>query len=163
MTRDGAAIKTILFLILVPGTVAGWAPYWLLQGGGRFDVGALRLAGIIPIGLGTVILLWCFWEFVYSGRGTPAPIDPPKQLVVGGLYRFVRNPMYVGVGLILIGESLLFESGRLFVYTLGVGVVFNLFVLFYEEPTLRKKFGYEYAAYCRSVPRWLPRLWRRRT
>ena len=152
------AVKTLVFLILVPGTVSVWLPYRLLQAGGRFDVGGLRLAGIAPIGVGLVILLWSFWDFTYAGRGTPLPLDPPKLLVARGPYRLVRNPMYVGVELILLGESLLFESAILVIYALAAGALFHLFVVLYEERTLRRKFGNQYAEYCRAVPRWLPRF-----
>jgi len=92
------------------------------------------------------------------GLGTPAPIDPPKSLVVNGLYRFVRNPMYVGVVLVLFSEGLLFSSSRLLEYAVLVGAGFFLFVVAYEEPTLRKKFGASYQAYCQAVPCWIPRL-----
>ena len=93
-----------------------------------------------------------------TGRGTPAPIDPPKELVARGLYRYVRNPMYVGVMSILVGEALIFASRTLVWYAVTVFIGFNLFVLLYEEPTLRHKFGAAYERYCAAVPRWLPRL-----
>jgi protein-S-isoprenylcysteine O-methyltransferase Ste14 len=108
--------------------------------------------------VGLVILLWSFWDFIYAGRGTPLPLDPPKFLVARGPYRFVRNPMYVGVELILLGESLLFESAILVIYALAAGAFFHHFVVLYEERTLRRKFGNRYAEYCRAVPRWLPRF-----
>jgi protein-S-isoprenylcysteine O-methyltransferase Ste14 len=113
---------------------------------------------LAPCGLGAAILLKCAWDFAVVGLGTPAPIDPPKSLVVSGLYRFVRNPMYVGVALVLFSEALLFSSPRLLDYALLVGTGFFLFVIAYEEPTLRKKFGASYQTYCRAVPRWIPRL-----
>jgi len=160
MARDGAAVKTFLFFLLVPGTVVVWVPHRLLLGAERFQLGSLRFTGVAPIGLGLAILVWCFWDFVYAGRGTPLPLDPPRFLVARGLYRFVRNPMYWGVELILLGEGLLFESARLWVYALGAGVFFHLFVVLYEERALRKKFGDQYVEYCRSVPRWFPRLQR---
>jgi len=113
---------------------------------------------LAPCGLGVAILLKCAWDFAVVGLGTPAPIDPPKSLVVNGLYRFVRNPMYVGVALVLFSEAVLFSSLTLLEYALLVGGFFSLFVLSYEEPTLRKKFGTSYQEYCQAVPRWIPRL-----
>jgi len=113
---------------------------------------------IVPCVLGAAILLQCGWDFATVGQGTPAPIDPPKSVVVSGLYRFVRNPMYIGVELVILGEALLLSSARLLAYALLLGLGFHLFVLFYEEPTLRKKFGSAYQEYCQAVPRWLPRL-----
>ena len=101
--------------------------------------------------------LWCAWDFATAGQGTPAPIDAPKHLVVRGLYRFVRNPMYVGVLLMLTGESRAFRSLRILIYAAIVFVFFNLFVIFYEEPALTRKFGAEYDEYMRRVPRWIPR------
>ena len=113
---------------------------------------------IVPCVLGAAILLQCGWDFATVGQGTPAPIDPPKSVVVSGLYRFVRNPMYIGVELVILGEALLWSSARLLGYALLLGLGFHLFVVFYEEPTLRKKFGPSYQEYCQAVPRWLPRL-----
>jgi protein-S-isoprenylcysteine O-methyltransferase Ste14 len=116
---------------------------------------------LVPLGVlasdGRSILLRCIWDFAVSGRGTLAPIDPPKQLVVHGLYRYVRNPMYVGVLLVLLGEAWLFDSRALLVYAGEFWVVASAFVFFYEEPTLRRKFGGSYARYYRSVNRWVPR------
>jgi protein-S-isoprenylcysteine O-methyltransferase Ste14 len=105
---------------------------------------------------GAVIYFWCAWDFATAGEGTPAPIDAPKHLVVRGLYRFVRNPMYAGVLLILLGESLAFRSTRILVYAAIVFTFFNLFVILYEEPALKRKFGPSYEEYLSSVPRWLP-------
>ncbi len=155
------ALKTLIFTVFIPGTVTVLVPYWLLSS--RFDLaidklGGFRVLGLVPILLGALIYLWCAWEFTFAGKGTPAPIDPPKELVVQGLYRFVRNPIYVGVSLVIIGESLLFESTRLFVYALLLLLVFHLFVVYYEEPTLRSKFGESYERYCKTVPRWMPRV-----
>ena len=128
---------------------------------GAPQLGAVRYAGLLPIIVGVCIELWCAWDFATKGRGTPAPFDPPKELVVRGLYRRVRNPMYVGVMSILLGEALLFAASTLVWYAAAVFVGFNLFVLLYEEPTLRHKFGAAYERYCAQVPRWLPRLSRR--
>src|SRR5712691_8892651 len=155
------ALKTLLFTILVPGTVTFLVLYLLLTSGFQLfpvEIGALRYLGLPPILLGALTYLWCAWDFTFTGRGTPAPIDPPKELVVKGLYRYVRNPMYVGVTLILLGEALLFESAVLFLYAGFLLVWAHLFIVYYEEPTLKRLFGASYESYCKSVPRWIPRL-----
>lgn len=108
--------------------------------------------------LGIAIGIWCFWDFIFTGKGTPAPIDPPKKLVVKGLYRFVRNPIYLGIAIILIGEILLFQSIVLIIYTLVVLTIFHLFVVFYEEPVLKDRFKDSYEEYFNSVPRWIPNI-----
>jgi protein-S-isoprenylcysteine O-methyltransferase Ste14 len=151
-----ALLKTVIFTILAPGFVTVVVPYLLLAPRTEFDIGALRFAGVLPIVLGAVGAVWCVADFVFNGRGTPAPIDPPKVLVAKGLYRFVRNPMYIGMGLVLSGEAILFQSLRLAAYALLAWLASHLFVMFYEEPTLRKKFGQAYGEYCRQVPRWIP-------
>jgi protein-S-isoprenylcysteine O-methyltransferase Ste14 len=151
-------LKTIVFTLLVPGTVTVVIPYWLLSSRAplSLQLGAFRHLGWFLILFGAGIYFWCAWDFTVTGRGTPAPIDPPKELVVRGLYRYVRNPMYVGVSSILMGQALLFESRRLLVYAAGTFLVFFLVVVLYEEPNLRHKFGELYRRYCRKVPRWLP-------
>jgi protein-S-isoprenylcysteine O-methyltransferase Ste14 len=154
-------IKTIIFTFLVPGTVTILIPYWLLSSPSSpqpMHLGVFRYFGVLPTLIGTAIYFWCAWDFTFAGRGTPAPIDPPKELVVRGLYRYVRNPMYVGILLILLGEAVLFASWRLVEYTAVVFIFFFLFVALYEEPGLRQKFGESYRRYCKSVPRWIP--WR---
>ena len=155
------ALKTSLFTILVPGTATVLVPYLLLTAGFQLfpmEIGAWRILGLPPVLLGAVTYLWCAWDFTFTGRGTPAPIDPPKELVVKGLYRYVRNPMYVGITLILLGEALLFESAVLFLYVGLLLVWFQLFIVYYEEPTLRRLFGASYESYCKSVSRWIPGL-----
>src|SRR5207249_10939605 len=159
--QEMIAVKTLLFTILVPGTVTVLVPYLLLTSGFQLfpvEIGALRVLGLPPILMGVVTYLWCAWDFTFTGRGTPAPIDPPKQLVVKGLYRYVRNPMYVGITLILLGEALLFEAAVLFLYAGLLLVCAHLFIVYYEEPTLRRLFGASYESYCKSVSRWTPRL-----
>jgi protein-S-isoprenylcysteine O-methyltransferase Ste14 len=154
-------LKTIIFTFLVPGSVTVLVPYWLLSSPSAsppMQPGVFRYFGVLPILVGAAIYLWCAWDFTFAGRGTPAPIDAPKELVVRGLYRYVRNPMYVGVTSILLGEALLFGSPRLFAFAGGMFISFFAFVMLYEEPTLRQKFGESYRQYCRSVPRWIP--WR---
>ncbi|HEY8185049.1 MAG TPA: isoprenylcysteine carboxylmethyltransferase family protein [Pyrinomonadaceae bacterium] len=153
-------LKTIIFTFLVPGSVTVLIPYWLLSSPSApppMQLGVFRYLGVLPILIGAAFYFWCAWDFTFTGRGTPAPIDPPKELVARGLYRYVRNPMYVGVLSILFGEALLFASQRLFVYAGIVFVCFFLFVVLYEEPTLRQRFGESYRQYCRNVPRWIPR------
>ena len=102
--------------------------------------------------------LWCAWDFAVKGMGTPAPIDAPKKLVVNGLYRFVRNPMYLGVFCLILSQAMTRYSRPIPVYFVFVGVCFHLFIVLYEEPHLRKVFGREYEDYCRHVRRWIPRL-----
>ncbi len=150
------AIKTLIFTVIVPGTITLWLPRWLLSSAPASE-GNPQYVGAIPILIGAAIYFWCAWDFTFAGKGTPAPIDPPKQLVMRGLYRYVRNPMYVGVLLILLGEAVLFESRVLFAYAGLVFLAFYLFVLVLEEPILKRKFGASYEQYYKLVPRWIPR------
>jgi len=122
----------------------------------------LRLLGWPLMGLGLGFYAWCAWDFATFGRGTPAPIDPPRVLVARGLYRTMRNPMYVGVCAVLLGEVLVSDSKPLLVFLIGTWICMYLFVLLYEEPALSRKFGMSYEDYRRRVPRWIPRLWPRR-
>jgi len=157
-------LRTLIFTILAPGSVTVLIPYWILRSrpGPDFEISALRLGGFLPIALGAVVYFACAWEFVRTGGGTPAPIDRPKALVARGLYRYTRNPMYVGVVSTLVGEAVLFQSRRLLAYALVVGLLFHAFVLLYEEPTLRQKFGPSYEEYLKAVPRWIPKFRRAR-
>ena len=150
-------LKALLFVIFVPGTFLVAIPCFLLASGrGRFEIGMWKWFGIVPLILGGVTLLWCVWDFARIGRGTPVPIDPPKVLVKRGMYRFTRNPMYVGVLAALGGEALLFQSLAILGLAIFMGLIVHLFVIFYEEPVLRKKFGETYEEYLKSVPRWFP-------
>jgi protein-S-isoprenylcysteine O-methyltransferase Ste14 len=152
-------LKTLIFTALVPGTVTVLIPFRLLSSqpeAERLHSFPPQLLGVLAMSLGALGGSWCFWLFVAKGKGTPAPIDPPKHLVVAGPYRHVRNPMYVAVTIILLGESAFFCSNTLLVYAGLCFVAFNLFVRFYEEPALRKKFGPAYEEHCRNVPRWIP-------
>ena len=154
-------LKTILFILVVPGTAVTLIPYCLLISGYELfalNLGFLRLLGILPIISGLAIAFWCVWDFVFTGKGTPSPIDPPKNLVKKGPYQFVRNPMYLSTAFILLGAVLLFESALLFVYAIFVVLVFHLFVTCYEEPVLKRKFGDSYKDYFISVPRWIPQF-----
>lgn len=155
------ALGTIIFSILVPGTWTVLVPYLLIVSNFELlslDIGPLRFLGFIPIVVGIAVYLWCAWGFTFLGKGTPAPIAPPKNLVIKGLYRYVRNPQYVGVLLILSGEALLFESATLVLYAVLAFAIFHTTIIYYEEPTLRRKFADSYKLYCDSVPRWIPRL-----
>lgn len=155
------AINTLLWSILVPGTVTVLVPYLLLSS--RFDsfrvsLSDFRFFGLIPILIGVIIYIWCAWDFTFVGKGTPAPFDPPRELVVKGAYRYVRNPMYVFVALALIGEAILFEAAILVLFAALAVTFFHLWVVLYEEPTLKRKFEESYERYCERVSRWLPRL-----
>lgn len=155
-----ALLKLAVFTFFVPGTVTVWAPLYLFRsayGADLFANSASLAGGLVLLSLGVAGYLWCALDFAFAGRGTPAPIDPPKLLVVRGLYRYARNPMYISVLLVLFGESALFRSWTLCRYALVVWGGFHLFVLLYEEPTLREKFGDSYEDYCKRVWRWLPR------
>jgi protein-S-isoprenylcysteine O-methyltransferase Ste14 len=146
-------------MLVAPAALTIYLPYALLAGRtGALPFSVVRIAGLLPICVGVCIELWCGWDFATKGRGTPAPFDPPKELVAHGLYALVRNPMYVGVLLILLGEAWFFATGALLWYALVVFAGFNLFVLLYEEPTLRRNFGRAYESYCAAVPRWWPRI-----
>ena len=153
-------LKTILFTILVPGFVALRVPYDLLGQQYRPNHGPLAGLGILVFIVGAGIYFACAWEFAVRGLGTPAPIAPTKFLVVSGLHRYVRNPMYVGVLLVILGQAAFFHAPRLAAYGALCIFLAHLFVLFYEEPTLRRQFGESYEQYRGSVPRWIPRFWR---
>lgn len=153
--------KTFLFTIIVPGTVTLWAPLAIVPP----DVwraaaasGGWHMLGLIPIAVGVAIYMVCASDFITVGRGTPAPIDPPTALVVRGLYRFVRNPMYVGVVTLLVGETILVGAPSMAIYTVLVATGFHAAVVLYEEPKLSRSFGDAYGAYRTAVPRWIPRL-----
>lgn len=152
------ALKSLLFLILAPGVVAGYIPLVLLQRGPQIETGFFAYLAFPLWLIGVTVLLWCFWDFLAKGRGTPAPIDPPKELVVTGLYNYVRNPMYVGVLAIIIGNFLWSGTIWISVYAVVVFLVFYLFVTLYEEPHLKKTFGTVYEEYTKKVPRWIPRI-----
>ena len=140
-----------------------WLWTWLLPrwiAGGEPLVPRWSVAAIALMAAGAVVMLKCIWDFAWTGRGTPAPWDPPRRLVVRGLYRWVRNPMYVGMGLFLIGEALLLPAvtRELLALVAFFWLVATIFILVHEEPALRTKFGDDYREYCRHVRRWLPRL-----
>lgn len=152
-------LRTALFTILVPGTVLVFVPAALVISGvgPRFDLGPARYAGPVPLLLGLAVIAACFADFVRRGRGTPAPYDPPRELVVAGLYRFVRNPQYLGVLLVVAGEALLTGRAVLLAYAALLAAGYHAFVVWHEEPALGRLFGPAYARYRDAVPRWLPR------
>ena len=149
-------LRALFFVLLLPGTIGYAVPISIGLRTGA-PAGALRWLGLPFLIVGTSVLLWCVRDFAVRGRGTLAPVDPPKELVAVGLYRWVRNPMYVGVVTTLLGHALWFESRALLFYAACVFVGFHLFVTLYEEPSLNERFGESYRRYRASVPRWLPR------
>ncbi|HXY32430.1 MAG TPA: isoprenylcysteine carboxylmethyltransferase family protein [Gemmatimonadaceae bacterium] len=152
-------LKNLAFTVLAPGTVAFYLPVAIGTRHGGWGATTLRDALVAaPLLLaGTALYLWCVWDFATFGRGTPAPIDPPRHLVARGAYRWVRNPMYVGVVTAIAGWLVVFHSTVVLAYMAVVAIIIYLFVTLFEEPQLQRRFGDEYKAYCRSVPRWLPR------
>ena len=153
-------IRTITYASLFVGLVLIYLPSHLLSWSGIVRptaIGLKQVAGMAIGAMGAVIALWCVLTFVAVGRGTPAPFDPPRRLVIKGPYRFVRNPMYVGADLALVGAALFYESMPLLAYAVVFTLVAHIFVVLYEEPTLERTFGKEYEAYCRRVRRWWPR------
>jgi protein-S-isoprenylcysteine O-methyltransferase Ste14 len=165
MRRVGSVLGSTLFLLLAPGTVAGLVPWWIA--GWRFGppllaMGWVRWLGVALMAAGVPALLDSFARFALQGLGTPAPVLPTEHLVVTGLYRHVRNPMYVGVVTVVMGQGLLIGSLPVLGYGAGLWLTFHLFVLAYEEPKLRRTFGAEYDRFCENVPRWIPRsrAWR---
>jgi protein-S-isoprenylcysteine O-methyltransferase Ste14 len=161
--RMTAALGSLAFLVLAPGVVAGVIP-WLITDWQPLPPsdgpGALRWTGLIPIAAGLAVVLEAFARFAWEGRGTPAPVAPTRTLVVSGFYRFVRNPMYVAVTALIFGQAVLFASWGVAIYGVFIAAAFHTFVLLYEEPTLHRAYGDEYAAYCAATPRWIPRLGR---
>ena len=152
---------TTVFFLLLPAQIAGTVP-WMLS---RWRMGPPllgwaggRVLGAVLIAAGVPVLLAAIVRFVRQGRGVPTPVLPARHLVVTGFYRYVRNPMYIAVLSVIVGQGLLFGSGPVLRYALLVAVGFQLFVLLHEEPSLRSRFGPEYEAYCRAVRRWIPRV-----
>jgi len=151
------AIKVLLFTVFVPGSVIFYFPYsFITKAGAHLQMSnpILFIPAILSILVGSATYILCAWDFAVNGKGTPAPIDPPKNLVVSGLYRYTRNPMYQGVIMLLVAESMLFPNSGLIFYALSIAAVFHLFVVFHEERALAKRFGDVYLDYCRQVPRW---------
>ena len=166
MRRILAILGSALFLVIAPGIVAGYMPWRMSRwhaGAPLLGTSSFRLVGVLLIVAGISVLLDSFARFALQGLGTPAPIFPTRHLVVSGLFRYVRNPMYIAVVSLTLGQGLFFGSARILEYGIAIWVGFYLFVLIYEEPTLRKSYGPEYEEFCANVPRWIPRVrpWRR--
>ncbi len=152
-------IKNLIFTILVPGTVAGYIPFIMIKRKYDFNIiqwNLFSVASLFLFVVGILIYFWCLWDFAITGRGTPAPIDAPKKLVVNGLYSYVRNPMYFGVLFVILGWGLLFGSFELLLYAIIVWIAFHLFAIFIEEPALKRQFGEPYNHYRGFVKRWIP-------
>ncbi len=150
------AIRNILFTIIVPGVGGVLIPWWILTRGGAAPTASAWYAAILIV-LGAALYFLCLWLFASVGRGTPNPLDAPRRFVAVGPYRWVRNPIYIAALLVVIGEAWLFLSLPLLVYAAAMAIFCHLFVIGYEEPTLRRRFGETYEEYLRTVPRWIPR------
>lgn len=163
--RTSAIVGTAVFLLLAPGTVAGLIPWWISRWHLRpplLGFTFFRVIGVLLMATGIAVVFEAFARFALEGVGTPAPVLPTRHLVVNGSYRFVRNPMYVAVTALILGQALFLGDVHLLEYAIFPWLAANFFVLSYEEPTLRRSFGAEYENYCAHVPRWIPRLtpWR---
>ena len=155
------AIRTLVYATLFIGFLLLWLPARLLNATGIHrptHFAALECAGLLLGTLGALLALWCVTAFVAIGKGTPAPFDPPRRLVVRGPYRFLRNPMYLGAALALAGAALVYHSLALLAYAIAFLVCFHFFVVLYEEPHLRRTFGSDYSTYCAAIHRWWPTL-----
>jgi protein-S-isoprenylcysteine O-methyltransferase Ste14 len=150
--------KSLLYLIFEAGLFALYVPLVLLRTGPRLETGVISLLAIPLWLIGSLTVLWCFWAFTFKGRGTPNPTDPPKELVVMGPYRYVRNPIYVGVVFIFLGHFLWFGYWALLIYPALAFIGVHFFVILYEEPALKRRFGTSYEEYLKSVPRWIPKF-----
>lgn len=161
MGKGMAAAGSAAFFVAAPGVVAGLVPWWLTGWQVRTPVPyatALRGAGIVVAAAGGAVLVAAFVRFVREGVGTPAPVAPTEHLVVGGLYRYVRNPMYLAVVGVIVGQALILGQPGLLLYALAVLAATASFVRWYEEPILADRYGERYQAYRRAVPAWRPRL-----
>lgn len=150
-------LKNLLFTLVIPATAAVYVPL-LIASSRSASTGMPAVIGVSVLVLGAAIYAWCVWDFATFGRGTPAPIDAPKRLVVRGLYRHTRNPMYVGVLSVTLGWAVFFQSLAIVLYAVALWIGFHVFVVLYEEPHLLSVFGKEYQDYCSDVGRWVPRL-----
>jgi len=156
-----AAAGSALFFAIAPGVVAGLVPWWLTGWQVRGPLAhwaPVRVAGVIMLTAGAIVLAQAFVRFVAEGRGTPAPVAPTERLVTGGLYRHVRNPMYVAVVAVITGQALALGQPVLLGYAAAVWITVASFVRWYEEPALARQFGAQYEAYRRSVRAWWPRI-----
>jgi len=159
MRKVTASAGSAVFLVIAPGAVAGLVPWWLTgwRPGAAFPAG-VRVLGAVLIAAGAAVLLTAFAQFAIQGRGTPAPPAPTEQLVVRGLYRYVRNPMYLAVLGVIAGQALLLSRPVLLGYAAAVAAAFVAFVTGYEQPALARRYGAQYQAYRQAVPGWWPRL-----
>ena len=148
-----ASLFVGLILVYLPGQVLSWSGITRSS-----SIGTQQALGMIVGAIGAIIALWCIVTFAFSGKGTPAPFDPPRRLVNRGPYKFVRNPMYIGAGLALTGAAVFYESWPLLSYAVIFFVITHCFIVWYEEPTLRRTFGKDYETYCQQVKRWLPSI-----
>jgi protein-S-isoprenylcysteine O-methyltransferase Ste14 len=165
MRKPVAAIGSLVFFLVAPGTVIGLVPWWLtgwhmraVPGGWLALTVAVRVIGAILALAGVSVVAAAFVRFVVEGLGTPAPVAPPRHLVIGGLYRYVRNPMYVALLTCLLGQALLLSQPVLVGYAAIVAAATVAFVMLYEQPALTRRFGSEYQAYRKAVPGWWPRM-----
>ncbi|MFN2542376.1 MAG: isoprenylcysteine carboxylmethyltransferase family protein [Chthoniobacterales bacterium] len=152
-------IRAVTYAALFIGFVLVYLPSRFARWSGIVEPATTRapqVVGMIMVAIGTLIAFWCVLTFVFIGKGTPAPFDPPRKLVIRGPYQLVRNPMYIGAGMTLAGAALFYESLSIFIYTGLFFLITHLFVVFYEEPTLRRTFGDDYETYRRRVGRWWP-------
>src|SRR5512146_895701 len=156
MNSISLLVRNVLFTFVVRGSGAIWIPWWILTRGGTAPEPVAWYA-VSLIAVGAALYLWCLWLFATVGRGTPGPWDAPRRFVAVGPYRWVRNPMYLSALLVVLGEAWLFLVPSLVMYAAAMAVFFHLFVIGYEEPTLRRTFGETYLEYVRTVPRWIPR------
>ncbi|HEX9945838.1 MAG TPA: isoprenylcysteine carboxylmethyltransferase family protein [Thermoanaerobaculia bacterium] len=157
----GVLIRAMTYATLFIGVVLVYLPAQALSWAGvarPARLGLPQIVGAMVSASGAALAVWCILSFAVIGRGTPAPFDPPRRLVVRGPYRYVRNPMYLGAGLALAGAALFYQSGALLAYAGVFLLAMHVFVVWYEEPTLRRTFGQDYEAYCRQVRRWRPTL-----
>jgi protein-S-isoprenylcysteine O-methyltransferase Ste14 len=152
-------IRAITYSTLFVGFLLVFLPARVLSSAGIAapeSIGAAQVTGMIVGSLGALLALWCIATFIFIGRGTPAPFDPPRRLVDAGPYRFVRNPMYIGAGFALAGAALFYQSWALLLYVAAFTLIAHLFVVVYEERALRSTFGDAYVSYCKRVHRWWP-------
>ena len=155
------SLKTAVATIVVPGTASVLVPYFILRAADvslAVPIGLIQLTAILVAALGLYMIVWVSAAFVRQGQGTPNPIEPPTRLVVTGLYRFVRNPMYVGALLIILAEAVYFRSVWLVLYAFGVWAALHIALVIFEEPQLTKRFGADYEQYLKTVPRWIPKI-----
>lgn len=151
----GLFVRNLVFTVVVPGLGGVLVPWWILTHDGHTASPAAWEAAPV-IAAGTALYVWCVWNFAAIGHGTPGPWDAPKRVVAVGPYRWVRNPIYIAALLVVLGGAWLFLSLPLLAYAGAMAVCFHLFVIGYEEPTLRRRFGSTYLEYQRKVPRWIP-------